>query len=343
MDLSFSRRRVLAVAVSTALAAAAWISPAMAEIKFRISVDTGPNHVRNITLRTFMQRLSEKTGGEVVAELFESGQLYSARDEPRAVARGDIEMSVTSNSAVSAFAADMNLLDMPLFSGRSPTQVNALVDGPLGQELSKRVEEKLGLVVPGRWFLLGFLSTFGAGKDLKNFDDFQGIRVRIPGGAAFVERYKALGAEGVSIPFADVPLALTQGTIDALLTTNETLRSGKLHEAGVKSAFIDQVSVLYYVPLVNKAFWDRLGQAHQQAFKEAWESVIEDERVEALRRQDAAAAENAANGVIIYEPNPDDLAKVNARLLELVPSIASELGVDPAIVDMARSELEKLN
>lgn len=343
MSFRISRRSVMALAVSSAIAVTGFIAPAMAETKFRISVDTGPNHVRNITLRTFMERLLEKTNGEVVAELFESGQLYSARDEPRAVARGDIEMSVTSNSAVSAFAADLNLLDMPLFSGRSPEQVNSLVDGPLGQELAKRIEDKLGLVVPGRWFLLGFLSTFGAGKDLKSFDDFQGIRIRIPGGAAFMERYKSLGAEGVSIPFADVPLALTQGTIDALLTTNETLRSGKLHEAGVKSAFVDQVSVLYYVPLLNKKFWDGLSEEHQKAFTEAWESVIDEERVEALRRQAAAGAENEANGVIIYEPDPEQLAKVNAQLLEQVPNIAKALGVDPAIVDMARAELAKLN
>src|SRR5690606_35539263 len=141
----------------------------------------------------------------------------------------------------------------------------------LGQQLAKGIEDKLGVVVPGRWFLLGFASTFGAGKDIKSFADFQGLRIRVPGGAGFIARYRALGAEGVAIPFPDVPLALTQGTIDALLTTNETLRSGKLHEAGVKSAFVDQVSVLYYIPMVNKGFWDKLSADQQKQFRDAWE------------------------------------------------------------------------
>jgi len=335
--------RIRALGLSVVAASFVLSTAALAETTFRISVDTGPNHVRNMTLRAFMEDLKTRTNGEVVGELFEAGQLYAARDEPKAVARGDIEMSVTSNSSISAFSADVNILDMPLFSGRSPDQVNGLVDGELGKHLSKGIEEKLGVVVPGRWYLLGFLNTFGAGKTLKNFDDFKGARIRVPGGAAFIARYKALGAEGVSIPFPDVPLALSQGTVDALLTTNETLRSAKLYEAGVKSTFVDQVSVLYYIPLVNKAFWDKLSPEHQTAFKDAWEAQIEGERDEALRRQQAAAEENARNGVEIFEPDPAEVEKVTEVLLGLVPDIAKQLNIDPAVVDLAQNELKKLN
>lgn len=344
--MTASRGRMAGVA-RLALAAAVLLgamqAPAGAETRFRISVDTGPNHVRNITLRSFMERLAAATGGELVGELFESGQLYAARDEPRAVARGDIEMSVTTTASVSAFAADVNVLDLPLFSGRSPEQVNALVDGELGAALSGGVEETLGVKVPGRWFLLGFTNTFGARREIASFADFDGARIRVPGGAAYIARYRALGAEGVAIPFPDVPLALSQGTIDALLTTHETLRSGKLHEAGVRSVFIDQVSVIYYIPLVNAAFWDGLSEAHRAAFAAAWDGVIDGERAEALRRQDAAAQENAGNGVVIHTPDPAELAEANARLLALAPAIAAELGIAAEIVDLARSEIGKLD
>lgn len=331
------------LALLAALAVGVSLGHAAAETKFRISVDTGPNHVRNITLRTFIDNLKAASGGELVGELFESGQLYAARDEPKAVARGDIEMSVTTNSSISSFSADLSLLDLPLFSGRSPKQVDSLVDGPLGQRLAKGVEDKLGVVVPGRWFLLGFASTFGAGKEVRSFADFPGLRVRVPGGAGFIARYRALGAEGISIPFPDVPLALTQGTVDALLTTNETLRSAKLYEAGVRSAFVDQVSVIYYIPLVNKAFWDKLTDDQRKQFAQAWDGVIDGERAEALRRQAAAAEDNAKHGVTIYTPRADELVKVNAKLLALVPDIAAQLHIDPAVVKLAQDEIAKLD
>ncbi|MEZ5863086.1 MAG: hypothetical protein R3D25_03060 [Geminicoccaceae bacterium] len=196
----------LATALSLGLLGGLPGGSALAETTFRISVDTGPNHVRNITLRTFMERLAEATNGELKGELFESGQLYAARDEPKAVARGDIEMSVTTNSSVAGIAADINLLDLPIFSGRSPEQVNKLVDGPLGAALSQGVEAKLGVVVPGRWFLLGFLNTFGAGRDMTSFADFEGARIRVPGGAAFIALPGAR-RRGRHNPFPDVPLA----------------------------------------------------------------------------------------------------------------------------------------
>ena len=338
---NYRMRGVAAGLVAGLFLAAAPI--ATAQTTFQISVDTGPNHIRNITLRTFIERLEEATEGELAGELFESGQLYAARDEPRAVARGDIQMSVTTNSSIAAFASDLNILDLPLFSGRSPEQVNALVDGALGDRLAEAVEEVLGVVVPGRWLLLGFTNTFGAGTEIKSFADFEGTRIRVPGGAGFIARYQALGAEGVSIPFPDVPLAISQGTIDALLTTHETIRSAQLHEAGVRSVFLDQVSVLYYIPLVNKAFWDGLSDEHREAFLAAWDGVIEEERTEAVRRQQAAAEENEENGITIYEPDADEMAVVHERLMGLVPEIAEQLDVSSEIVDLARSEIDALD
>jgi len=313
-----------------------------AEQRFRISVDTGANHITNITIKEFLDKLRKATNGEVNGELFESAALYAARDEARAIARGDLDMSVTVSVWLSAFSPDLSLLDLPLFSGRSPQHVNALVDGPVGRQLTRRTEEKLGVIIPGRWFLLGFASTFGGRRDIKSFDDFKGGRFRVPGGAAFVARYKALGGEGVSIPFPDVPTALSQGTIDGLLTTNETIRSAKLQETGVKSAFVDQVAVIYILPMVSKQFWSRLGEKNQKAFTAAWESVVDGERAEALRRQDSAAADLAKAGVKYTTPSAAELRAVNERMNALIPEIVTALKIDPALVAQAQAELAKM-
>ncbi|MEO8546624.1 MAG: TRAP transporter substrate-binding protein DctP [Burkholderiaceae bacterium] len=337
--------RGLKAALLATLAASALLAApltAQAEQRFRISVDTGANHITNITIKDFLERLRKATNGEVVGELFESGALYAARDEAKAIARGDLDMSVTVSVWLSAISPDLALLDLPLFSGRAPSQVNALVDGPVGKLLTARTEEKLGVKIPGRWFLLGFASTFGARKDIKSFEDLAGARIRVPGGAAFVARYKSLGGEGLSIPFPDVPMALSQGTIDGLLTTNETIRSAKLHEAGVKSAFVDQVSVLYIIPMVSKQFWTKLGDKNQKAFAAAWDAVVDGERTEALRRQDSAAADLAKAGVKYSQPSPQALKAVNDKLAALIPELVTTLKIDPAIVSQAQAELAKV-
>lgn len=307
---------------------------------FSISVDTGPNHIRNITLRTFLDRLRTATNGAVIGKLFESGQLFSARDEPKAVASGEIDMTVTTNASISAFVSDVNLLDTPLFSGLDPKVANAVVDGPVGKALARRIARRLRVEIPGRWLLLGNTGTFGGKRTLKSYADFKGARIRIPGGASFTARYKALGAEGVLIPFPDVPLALSQGTIDALLTTDETLRSAKLYDAGVHSAFVDRISVLYYIPMVSRNFWGKLTDGQRKAFVATWESVVDGERTEALRRQDQARADNAAHGVTYYEPSAAEAKAVDVKLRALMPELAKQLKIDPKLVALATRQID---
>jgi len=53
---------IMALAGALAVATA----PADAETRFKISIDSGPTHINNITLRTFLDNLKEATGGELL-------------------------------------------------------------------------------------------------------------------------------------------------------------------------------------------------------------------------------------------------------------------------------------
>lgn len=334
-------------AISTGRRAAIWslalvsatilfAASAMAEIRYKVTLDTGANHIRNITVRAFIDKVKEATKGEVVGELFESGQLYSTRDEARAVARGDVDMAVSTTTSLAAFEPNMALMELPIFAGIAPATANGLVDGDLGQTLAKRLEERLGVIVPGRWLLLGFVHSYGGRKELATFTDFAGARIRIPGGPAYAARLKALGANPVSMTFGDVPLALSQGTIDGLLTTDETIRSGKLVEAGVKYGLVDYVSPLYYVPIMNPKFINGLKPEHRKIVLDTWNSLIDGERTEAMVRQTAARQENTAAGIKYSEPSPATLAEVRSKLMQTLPALVEELKLDKALVDQAQ-------
>lgn len=334
-----ARRWCFALAGAAAVLAGTMAAAAPAETKFKITLDTGPNHIRNITVKQFVEKLKTATNGGLIGEVFESGQLYTARDEPRAVARGDVAMAVTTTAALASFDPNIDMVGLPIFSGLPPEQTNRFVDGPIGQDLGKRLGDKLGVVVPGRWLLLGFVHSYSTRKAINSFDDFKGMRVRIPGGPNFISRLKTLGATAVSIPFADVPVAMTQGTIDALLTTDETIRSGKLTESGLKFGFVDYTAVIYYVPIVNAKFWKDLGPANGKVFADAWEAVIPGERTEAVTRQAAARKANEAAGVQYVEPNQAALAAVREKLVAGLPELVQQLKLDPTLVERAKQSV----
>ncbi|MEQ9814655.1 MAG: TRAP transporter substrate-binding protein DctP [Azospirillaceae bacterium] len=309
---------------------------AQAQTEFSISVNTGANHIRNITIQQFLTDLEAATDGALVGQLFENGQLYAAADVPRAVARGDVEMAVPVTVYLSPFEPNLSVLDLALFAGLPAEDFNEVVDGPLGQDLSARIEETLGVVVPGDWLLLGSAHTFSAGDQITSYDDLEGLRIRIPGGAAILSHYQTLGGDPVVISFGDVPIALSQGTIDGILTTNETIRSAQLWEAGITSGFLDNVQTLYYVPIVNQDFWDSLSDEHRATFTELWNAAIEVERAESIRRQAEAQVTNEENGIVFATPSAEDTEAVRAELLATVDAVAADLDISEEVLSLAR-------
>ena len=77
-----------------ALAVAASMGAALAQDKLTITLDTPPSHVRNIWVQKFADALEERSGGAMKSQIFSSGQLYSSRDAPKAVSRGDAGMAI---------------------------------------------------------------------------------------------------------------------------------------------------------------------------------------------------------------------------------------------------------
>ena len=105
---------------------------------------------------------------------------------------------------------------------------------------------------------------------------------------------ESLGVDAVSISFADVPIALAQGTVDGLMTTHETVRSAKLWESGVNYAIDTQESFFQYVPMIGGPTWEDLGPELQQVVTETWVDTVGDARALAARRQ----AEGEGHSVI---------------------------------------------
>lgn len=79
---------------AAAVIALAGVSSVQAEgLPFRITLNTGPNHVRNIALEEFVTTLAERTEGELDVQVFSSGQLYKRPDVPKALAQGAAELA----------------------------------------------------------------------------------------------------------------------------------------------------------------------------------------------------------------------------------------------------------
>ena len=159
------------------------------------------------------------------------------------------------------------------------------------------------------------------------------LTVRTPGGKGLIARIQPLGGVPNMTAWPDVPLALSQGNFDALVSTNESLTSAKLWDAGVRHAFEDNQFFGQYIPMVSEAFWSKLSAEQRRIVEQTWAEMLPGMRAEGARAQAEAKATLASHGVAFVTPKPETLAEIRARLLPNQAELARQMNVDPAVVE----------
>jgi len=314
-----------------------------ADYTLDISLDTAPTHVRNEAMVKFADELNKRSNGQLEVRVFHAASQYKGANVPTALAQGAIDMGAPMHQHFSKIIPEAGTVLLPMFYGVSPDKIHTVWDGPAGDEMNDMIEQKLRVKVIGRWFDLGYGTVFTTDKRLEKPEDMDGMKMRVPGGAANVQRYKTFGANPVSIPLSDLPQALQRGTVDGIWSTQETVRSAKLWESGIRYGFEDRQAYLQYVPMISLSSWNKYPTDIQNLISVTWNDMIDEVRSVATARQLKARNTGAENGIETVDPTPADLERMRQRLLVGQPEVVEELGISKDFVAMVSAELEKLN
>jgi TRAP-type transport system periplasmic protein len=327
-----------AVIVSLALFAGSIKAPAQTH-EFKISLDTVPNHPRNMGLEIFVPELAKRSGGKLVAKVYHSGQLYKDAHVAKAIRTGTVEMCIPGNWVLEGIDTSTSITMLPMFFGQPGKVTEDLVDGEVGKAVNRSLEKKLTVKALGRWYELGYDQTWTLKKKITKLEDFKGLKMRHSGGSLPAERFKAFGASPVFIAWPDVPMALAQGTVDGLASTTKSVESAKLHESGLKYGVSTKNFQGYYIPLVSQKFWNSLSPNLQKIFMDTWNELVSQQREIARREQKMAKDFLQSKGVEFYDPSDEELTKWRKQLLPIQEGLIKELKHDPEMIKMAKKAL----
>ncbi len=337
-------RRGFMAAAGALCAGAMMIAPAQAaEFSIEISLETGPNHVRNISVVELAKELEAASGGRLEVKVFHGASKYKGTNVPTALAQGALDMGMPGTWHLGKAVPSFNMTGLPMFYGRAHEAQYIVFDGPVGKALNAKLEEKLGVVVIGRWFDLGFGQMFFTDKEVKSHSDLKGLKMRAPGGAANLARFDGFDATAVKIAWPDVPQALQRNTVDGVLTTHESVRSAKLWDSGLQYAFDDYQAFFQYVPVMSKRAWDKLPPDIQQLIVDTWEKNVDKVRALARERQQSARADGAKNGIKRIDASDEDLAAMREKLMKGQAELVEELRIDAELVKLAEETLAGIN
>ena len=341
MRVSRAGLAILVVTLAAALASLAPAMPVHAEtFDFRVSLDTNPTHIRTRQIGRYLDAIREKSQGRLNGTLFHSGQLFADRDVGNALRQNGIEMAVPGAWVLTGFDPNFDIVSLPMFYGRGADEIHKVFDGDVGQVLDLSLERKLKVKVIGKWLDLGSGHIYGARRPLNSLADLKGLKIRTPGGAGLFYRVKFFQGSPSMVPWPEVPLALSQGTFDALISTNDTVVSAKLWESGLKFALQDHENFGQYIPMISLGFWNRLPPDLQAVMVDTWAAMIDRFRSESAAAQGEAARTLAAHGVMVVTPGNDELGKVRADMMLTQDETARGLRLDPDLVVKAKTALQ---
>src|SRR5260221_8716574 len=138
--------------------------------------------------------MQKESGCRNKTELFHSGQLFKDANVAKALRQGGIEMAGTFTWVLTGFVADADILQLPMIYGQTADPVHRVTDGPVGQAINKKLEEKLEAKDLGNWLDLGYQNVYSTTKPLTDFKDLAGMKIRNSGAAGQFANAKFFGA-----------------------------------------------------------------------------------------------------------------------------------------------------
>ena len=326
--MTTNHRRSLAACAALALAAAG--SAAALELNYATS--SSPQHPRiTDAIEPLLERLEEKSAGEISGRVYAGGQLLGARALLEGLADG-----VTQSAEV---IAQFYPSEIPHYL----TLANMVTMGDDPLAVSAAINEMVLLDCPSckddyaehNALMLASFATTGyilhCSRAIEGPDDLQGLRVRSTG--IFSDYLTDVGANPINLVAPESAEALERNQVDCVLGPFEWLQAFGLQ---------DSVTHIYDIPLglnralglfvVNRDTWDEATEEERQLIIDEMPQLLADSafayNIEAAEETRAWAEEN---GIEVSEGSAElraALTPSNER--QAILERAEELGVDNA-------------
>jgi tripartite ATP-independent transporter DctP family solute receptor len=287
---------VTVVGAALLLAPAGPASAQQKVIKLGLTAAEGTPEV--VASKEFAKILAAKSKGAMRADVLAGGLAGGERDIVEGQQIGSIHMSVVSG-IIQNFDPAMMILEYE-FLFKNEDHVKKVMNGPIGEQINKRLAEKAKLR-----YLSIFMRTpriLTTSKPVTKVEDLKGLKIRVPEMPARLALWRAMGASPTPLAFPEVFTALQLGTIDGQENPVGLIYASKFHE------------IVKYLALTNHVYGFMLLTISDEYLK----SLTPEQR----KWVEESAKEAAAfNDKYVKETEADFMAKVTKAMTVSKPDV----------------------
>jgi TRAP-type transport system periplasmic protein len=296
MFLKTTRRGLMTAVLVAALPFGAAL--AQEKVKLRLSSVNSDTDQRAIAL---VEKFGPAIADFATFEPTWGGTLFKQGTELEAISRGNLEMSISSAQELANFFPEFSIFSAGYLHRDAAHQV-AVFNDKLMQPFKDKAEAELGVKLLTIMYLGRRQVNLRTENEVKTPADLAGIKLRMPPSDAWQFLGKALGANPVPVPFAELYTSLQTGAVDGQDNPLPTVMDAKFYEVTKQIVLTSHLVDLNYLT-VSKKVWDGLSPENQAKLQKAADDAAEFGRQNQLKKEEELIAGLKEKGLKIYEPD----------------------------------------
>ncbi len=306
------------------------------ERNLRVAFVQVKEHPHGAGAQKFAELVTQKSGGKIKVGVFGGGTLGGDAQVISSLQGGTIDMTMVSPGLLVGLAKEFGALDLP-FLFTDYKEVDAVLDGPVGQKLLERLPEK-GLIGLGYWDH-GFRNLTNSRRPVAKLEDIQGLKIRVIQIPIFIEMFNALGANAVPMGFPELYTALETRTVDGQENPFASIEASKFYEVQKFASTTRHV----YNPLVvifSRKTWDRLSNDERTIVQAAAKEAGAYERKVSREANEKSVELVKSKGMTVTEIPAQEIARMREKVKPVTDKFVKEAG--EGLVKEMYAEIDKV-
>ncbi|MFD1882468.1 sialic acid TRAP transporter substrate-binding protein SiaP [Paracoccus pacificus] len=267
------------------------------------------------------EEINKRTNGRYKIDVYPASQLGKEADLNQGLKLGTVDIIVSGSSFAARDYPRIGVTYYP-YIFRNPEHLIAYTKSDIFKELAKGYEDATGNHIAAVTYYGTRQTT--SNKEIKTCADMQGLKIRVPDVPAYLAMPRACGANTAPIAFAEVYLALQNGTVEAQENPLTTIEAKKFYEVQSNIALTGHI-VDHLNTLISKQLWSSLSDEDKQIFTEVMMEAAERATKKVQEREAQLVQEFKDKGIKVNEVDKADFEK---NVLEKVSF--EEFGYDKA-------------
>jgi tripartite ATP-independent transporter DctP family solute receptor len=249
--------------VTVALAAAALVAgPALAQQKLKwahVYETSEPYHTESVWAAA---EIKKRTNGKFEIDVFPASTLGKETDINQGMTLGTVDMIISGPSFAARSYPRLGIAYYP-FIFRDGDHLIAYSKSDVFKEMVEEFRKKTGIQMTAYTYYGARHTT--SQKPFTDCAGMKGLKIRVPDVPAYTATPKACGANPTPIAFAEVYLALQNGTVDAQENPLTTIEAKKFYEVQ-KAIMLTGHIIDGLTTQIAPHIWTKLTDAEKKIF-----------------------------------------------------------------------------